>query len=88
MVSGRRIITNLMSDGLKLINHICITLNEFCQGKKIKDIWMMILETMAEKTQFEVEFTTIDTCRSERTITKASDYHLTHDKLRTEIVPS
>lgn len=58
------------------------------KGKKSKDLGMKLLESRAKKTQFEADVLTIDTSRSEGTITKASDYHLTRDKLRHDIVPS
>lgn len=47
---------------------------------------MKLLTTMEEKTQFDVEVSTIDTSSSEGTIIEASDYHLTRDKARMEIV--
>lgn len=43
---------------------------------------------MVEKTQFKMEFPTMDTRTSERTITDISDYYLTRDKLKREIVSS
>lgn len=39
---------------------------------------------MENKTQFEVEFPTMDTSTSEEITTKIFDYHLTHDKLKRE----
>lgn len=45
------------------------------------------MKTMT-KTQFKVEVPIMKTNSSERTITKVSDYHLTHDKVKREIVPS
>lgn len=46
------------------------------------------LETMMEKTRFEVEVPTMSTFSSESVITKAFDYHLTRDKLGRLTVPS
>lgn len=43
---------------------------------------------MAEKTQFEVEFPTIDTSSSEIMITNASHYRLNRDKVKRKIVTS
>lgn len=43
---------------------------------------------MAEKTQFEVKFPTMDTSSSEGTVTDVPDYNLTHDKVRRRIATS
>lgn len=48
----------------------------------------MLLETMAKKTQFEVEFHTMDTSSIKEIVTEASDYHLTRDKVMRKIVAS
>lgn len=50
---------------MKFINKKCITLCDFCQGKKSKGLRMKLLETMVEKTQFKVEVLTMDTSSSE-----------------------
>lgn len=47
--------------------------------KKSKNKGIKLLETMAKKTQFEVEFPTNHTSSSEGMITYDSDYHLTCD---------
>lgn len=49
---------------------------------------MKLLETMAEKTQFEMKFPTMDTSSSKGIVTEAFDYHLTHDKVSSEIAAS
>lgn len=49
---------------------------------------MKVLEIMAWKTEFEVEVPIIDTNSSERMIIEDSDYHLTLDKARSEILRS
>lgn len=43
---------------------------------------MKVLQTMAVKTQFEVEVSAMDTSNIKGIITKAYEYHLTHDKVR------
>ena len=42
---------------------------------------MKILETIVEKTQFEVKVFTMDSSSSEIRITKTFDYHATRDKI-------
>lgn len=84
-LGGRNIYDLLgMKPGVtKFIDRRSITFRESCQGKKSKDMWMKVLDTMAKKTQFEVEFPTMDnSSSSEGTITRISDYHYTHDKER------
>lgn len=44
------------------------------------------LETMVEKTQFEIRVPAIDTSNSEWTITQVSNYHLTNNNISKEIV--
>lgn len=72
--------------GLKFINRSCITFSESRQGNNNKGLGMMLLENMEKNTQFEVEVPTIDTNNSDGIVTEASYYHLTHDKLRRNIV--
>lgn len=55
---------------------------------KSKNHGINLVETMVEKTQFEVEFSTMDTSISEETITENFDYHLTCDKIRRVIITS
>lgn len=74
--------------GLKFINHKCITFSESYKGNKSKDVGMKILETMAEKTRFEVKVPLMNTISSERRIIDTYDYHLTHIKVMRKIVPS
>lgn len=74
--------------GLKFLNRKCITPNDFLQKKKIDDIGMNVLETMMEKTQFEVEVPTMDTSSIIGTIIEEYDYHLTRDKVIRDIVRS
>lgn len=49
---------------------------------------MKLLETMSEKTWFEVKVSTMDITSSEKTITGAYYHYLTHDKVRMKIVSS
>lgn len=49
---------------------------------------MKILETMTYQTEFTVEVLDRDTTSSEEICTMTFNYHLTHNKLRREIVPS
>lgn len=49
---------------------------------------MRLLETMVEMTLFEVKVPNLDTSSIKGTITEASEYHLTRDKVRRDIVPS
>lgn len=49
---------------------------------------MKLLKTMEEKTRLEVEFPTMNTSSSDRTVTKAFEYHLTCDKVRRTFIPS
>ena len=61
---------------------------EFLQKKNSENQGRKPVETITEKTQFEVEFPTMDASSSEGTVTEISDYHLTHDKVRRVIVAS
>lgn len=49
---------------------------------------MKLLETMAEKTQFKMNVSTISTSSNERKITNALDYYLICAKVMREIVSS
>lgn len=49
---------------------------------------MELLETMMEKTQFEMKVSTMDISSNERTVTEDFDYNLTCDKVKREIAPS
>lgn len=71
--------------GSKFTNCGCITFNESWKNRKSKYMKMKILETMAGNTQFEDEVSVMDTSSSEWTITKASNYYLTCDKVRIEL---
>lgn len=65
--------------GSDFINRICIPFNEYLQGKINKDRGMKLLETMTEKSKFELEVHTIYTTNSsEISIKKAFD-HLIRD---------
>ena len=61
---------------------------EFLQKRNSENQGINLSETITEKTQFEVEFPTMDTSSSEETTTEISNCHLTHDKVRRVIVAS
>lgn len=47
---------------------------------------LIVLETMAKKTQLQVKVSVMDSSNSDRMITEACDYHLICDKVRMGIV--
>ena len=61
---------------------------EFLQRENSENQGRNLGETITEKTEYEVEFPTMDTSSSEGTVTKISGYHLTHDKIMRVIVAS
>lgn len=67
--------------GSKLISYRCVIFSKSCQKKKNKDMRMKLLVTIEEKTQFEVEVSTMDTNSSKGVIAKAYDYHQTSDNV-------
>lgn len=73
---------------IESINRRWITFTESCQEKKTKYLRMKLLETMAEKTQFKVNVSTISTSSNERKIINALDYYLIWTKVMREIVSS
>src|SRR4051812_9124345 len=61
---------------------------EFLHRENSENQGKNLIEIITEKTQFEVEFPTMDTSNSEGTITEISKYHLTHGKVRMIIIAS
>lgn len=66
----------------------CITFREVHKEGENIDLEIKILQTMKDKTQFEVQVSNRKIDPSEGNFTIVSDYHLTHDKVKMEIVPS
>lgn len=65
-----------------------ITFCESQTGRKSSGLKMKVSETMVDNTLFRVEFSSMDTCSNEGTITKTFDHHLNHYKVRRKILPS